>query len=274
MADHDSIDSASSIAVAAQPVQVAAISPNGAATKVFGVFELAEQILLELKTEDLFRAQRVCRQWRAVIESSSPCRKALFLEPGTAEDVHIDNVYTPIVKSWQSTFKLGQELTATASYQESADSENSIAFNPLLVRKLARDPGEILTKWSSLDPTRRNCLHSNLLHVGENASCRKMFISQPPLPFMTISVEVANEALNESLQHGFALSIAQELWTPKDKIVVETVSPAKPCGLGQGTTLGELKDSLHASLKDYRKPHTDALWTFARTESRRATNLR
>lgn len=52
-----------------------------AATRVFGIPELAEMILLHLPMRDLLLAQRVCSHWRTSIEGSPKIQRALFFTP-------------------------------------------------------------------------------------------------------------------------------------------------------------------------------------------------
>lgn len=44
-------------------------------------FEVLEAILLQLPVQDLLLCQSVCRRFRAMVSSSKPIRRALFLEP-------------------------------------------------------------------------------------------------------------------------------------------------------------------------------------------------
>ncbi|KAF2501742.1 hypothetical protein BU16DRAFT_206749 [Lophium mytilinum] len=52
-----------------------------AAKRVLGVTELLEFILLELPIQNIFQAQRVCKQWKEVIANSSPLQQAMWLIP-------------------------------------------------------------------------------------------------------------------------------------------------------------------------------------------------
>ncbi|KAF2811474.1 uncharacterized protein BDZ99DRAFT_518745 [Mytilinidion resinicola] len=52
-----------------------------ATERTLGVTELLELVLLELPIRDIFQAQRVSQQWKAVISNSSPLRKAMWLTP-------------------------------------------------------------------------------------------------------------------------------------------------------------------------------------------------
>ncbi|KAK5693458.1 hypothetical protein LTR97_010027 [Elasticomyces elasticus] len=55
---------------------------SNAALKVFGTNELAEMIFLGLPIRDVLTStQRICREWKAVIEGSLPIQQALFRKP-------------------------------------------------------------------------------------------------------------------------------------------------------------------------------------------------
>ena len=56
-----------------------------ASRTVFATYELLEEILLYLPTEDLVFAQHVSKQWLAVTIRSKRLRQLLFLEPGPGE---------------------------------------------------------------------------------------------------------------------------------------------------------------------------------------------
>jgi len=49
--------------------------------EALSTIELLENILLNLPTQDLLRAQRVCHHWRSTIENSSPLQENLFFKP-------------------------------------------------------------------------------------------------------------------------------------------------------------------------------------------------
>jgi len=52
---------------------------------VFNIPELLEIILRHLPIKRLLHVQRVCRQWRATVESSLELQRALFFEPISSE---------------------------------------------------------------------------------------------------------------------------------------------------------------------------------------------
>jgi hypothetical protein len=50
------------------------------------IYEILQYILLALPIRDLLLAQRVCRQWRSLIQESQPIQRALFFVPTTMAD--------------------------------------------------------------------------------------------------------------------------------------------------------------------------------------------
>ncbi|KAK5722116.1 hypothetical protein LTR17_014388 [Elasticomyces elasticus] len=65
--------------------------PAMAAQAVFAVSELLEMILLKLPMKDMQRSRAVCKQWRGEVDSSIQIKRALFLEPGTPNDLAHDH---------------------------------------------------------------------------------------------------------------------------------------------------------------------------------------
>ncbi|KAF2490499.1 hypothetical protein BU16DRAFT_155039 [Lophium mytilinum] len=49
--------------------------------RVLGVTELLENILLKLPIRDIFQAQRVCKQWKTLIDTSPSLQQAMWLVP-------------------------------------------------------------------------------------------------------------------------------------------------------------------------------------------------
>lgn len=81
-----------------------------AATKVFGKFDLLQQILLHLPLRQLLLAQRISRIAFQVVQSSTEIRQALFFLP-TANVVHTED------ESW---------------IEDGKDEEKLVVFNPFL----------------------------------------------------------------------------------------------------------------------------------------------
>ncbi|KAK4956572.1 hypothetical protein LTR10_006099 [Elasticomyces elasticus] len=62
-----------------------------AAQAVLAVSELLEMILLQLPMKDMQRSRAICKHWRAEVDSSMRIKRALFLEPGTPNDLAHDH---------------------------------------------------------------------------------------------------------------------------------------------------------------------------------------
>ncbi|KAK5722582.1 hypothetical protein LTR15_005813 [Elasticomyces elasticus] len=114
-----------------------------AANTVLMLLELLVIILLDLPTRDLLFAQKVCRTWKEVIDTTKSIQKALYLVPGTMSDVHVDAAHQHLITSTPAT-----------------------AINPLLVSKLAGQ--------SQL------YLRQEVMDAAPGASCCSMYLMQPP----------------------------------------------------------------------------------------------
>ncbi|KAF7189844.1 hypothetical protein HII31_08951 [Pseudocercospora fuligena] len=216
--------------------------PLTAAQKVFGIVELAESIFLELEMREHFRAQQVCRQWKAVIESSKPCRKALFLEPGTANDVNVNLYWRPDMRPWVPALRKAG-LTEMADMIKHGDR---IMSNPLLVKKVPIHPRHLFAP-TPLDRTGYN-VESGIWHgiatfrpkvflaaFSGRASCGRMFITQPPLPFMTNTIELFRRPRSSQRPHrNYVQSYRYQMYDQHGFRLVE------PGFLGYGLTAGEM----------------------------------
>lgn len=58
-----------------------------ASTRVFGIFELAEKILMHLPITDLIHAPRISKQLQSIVTNSKPIQRALFLKPLSGKPV-------------------------------------------------------------------------------------------------------------------------------------------------------------------------------------------
>ncbi|KAK1823853.1 hypothetical protein LTR12_001809 [Friedmanniomyces endolithicus] len=140
--------------------------------------ELLEMILLQLPTRDLLFAQAVCKPWRHAITSSIRTRRALFLEPGAASDVHRD-VATPTLQQFTSTIAFGND-------KDRIIPVGDVAVNPLLFEL------EIFERRHSNRPQDSS---ENFMFTGywmteaalgaisqsRDASCLSMYLTQSPV---------------------------------------------------------------------------------------------
>ncbi|EME88523.1 uncharacterized protein MYCFIDRAFT_170130 [Pseudocercospora fijiensis CIRAD86] len=152
-----------------------------AAARVFAIPELVEAILLRLPTKDLLLSKRISRICRDAHESKS-IKKALFLVPGTALNTSDEASFPQpgysasikYVKSWWSSSSYEVPLPEAAKH--------GVSFNPLLV---AYFTGQTLTIQSDRMKA-SNTAELRVLCHGDDASFRRMFITQPPLRMMTV----------------------------------------------------------------------------------------
>ncbi|EME88593.1 uncharacterized protein MYCFIDRAFT_213345 [Pseudocercospora fijiensis CIRAD86] len=220
-----------------------------AAQKVFGICELAEQIFLELPTNDLLLVQRVCKPWKTTVQSSSVCRKALFLEPGQACDVNLEGgTRCGDVRCW----------SCGALFGALDKRDRDIALNPMLVHQIYLQPP------FNCSPFDDRVLNAKLLDVPMDASCRQMFITQPPLPFATSAIATLDKCAREDKDRP--LNCAAK----KTHLRIVSGSEASPgdCRVfGGGHKLGEIMDSLQESIRPTEEicPRS-SYWTIAWTE--------
>ncbi|GIZ45881.1 hypothetical protein CKM354_000902900 [Cercospora kikuchii] len=150
-----------------------------AAARVFAIGELLEAILLELPIKDLLLSQRINKDCKRAVDSSTRIRKALFLNPGDAEDTNVETVppgpdLTPVKPV--PVGRLSAQLAEKWGFGEiDAVKKSSLAFNPLIICRLA-----FTISWVT---NTRAYLQLPLLDLPEYASCFRMFITQPPIEF-------------------------------------------------------------------------------------------
>ncbi|KAK3642145.1 hypothetical protein LTR22_016266 [Elasticomyces elasticus] len=125
--------------------------------KVFAIPELLEGVLLQLPFIDLLLSQRVCRAWHIAVTSSTKIQKALFLTPGTKDDV------TPYEES-----KSGQ--TYCCVLDEVFRGCSSFTLNPLLKATNGK---------SNMHEVKLLLKHTFSNSCAE-ASCHRMLLTQPP----------------------------------------------------------------------------------------------
>ncbi|EME85965.1 uncharacterized protein MYCFIDRAFT_171805 [Pseudocercospora fijiensis CIRAD86] len=94
--------------------------PLSAATRVFGITELAEQILSDLSPRDLLIVQRVCPNIRYTVQGSSALKKQAFLSPSNGADLELlpDDLRPPHIRSLY-IFTSGTSWAVDAPYTSS-----------------------------------------------------------------------------------------------------------------------------------------------------------
>ncbi|KAM3424360.1 hypothetical protein BST61_g11102 [Cercospora zeina] len=132
--------------------------PN-AATRVFNTFELAEQIFLDVPPRTiLVSIQRTCKQFKAVVEGSSPLQQALFFEPISDTRLRL----APRSWRWRCSGKwiLTAEEHCGCWYESSS---YCLWMHPLIAPVGENDPQYEAT------------------FAYDNASWRRQLASQPPI---------------------------------------------------------------------------------------------
>lgn len=131
-----------------------------AAAKVRALPELLENILLQLPIRDLLFAQKVCKTFKQVMEESPSIQRALFFTPGGVGDVYQTD---------------GKETAEQAAHTEYVRTK-SIALNPLVVSDY------IAYHYKSVGVLKGEYHFSEAaLKARQNASCHRMWMSQPPM---------------------------------------------------------------------------------------------
>ncbi|KAI7183706.1 hypothetical protein KC363_g8101 [Hortaea werneckii] len=154
------------------------------ATKVFGIPELAEAILLNLPMKDLLFAQLICKDIKDLIDGSTRIQRALFFLPGEATSANFESKHMSAPFNWLHE---GKDL--------GFPSEGGVNVNPLIccyhyLKPRSYEPGwhEFKVRQRALDAIcsiMRAQLDDSIQVVP---SCAKMYLTQPPI---TVCVDSA-----------------------------------------------------------------------------------
>ncbi|KAK5710217.1 hypothetical protein LTR17_019052 [Elasticomyces elasticus] len=118
--------------------------------EVLATPELLEAILLHLPLKDLLFSQNVCRAWKAVIDTSPSITKALFLVPDTEPNLANSTTFKPY----------------------------PVSINNLLLTYVRPGPSSFHTVEHYIG---YYAVQSGALQCDLEASCRKMYLSRPPI---------------------------------------------------------------------------------------------
>ncbi|KAL2842578.1 hypothetical protein BJX68DRAFT_270517 [Aspergillus pseudodeflectus] len=148
-----------------------------AANKVLGIAELLELILLNLPMHDLLLVQRVCRQWRACIRSSSRLKEKLFLqtpEPCPRPDTDPKVEMNPLLQETFPAFFTHLETLDRGIFNDTKADSSTLSDERLsLLRVASCNPSLKAQGWYQ-DASRREAV------LRREASWRRMFPSHPP----------------------------------------------------------------------------------------------
>ncbi|KAI5358887.1 hypothetical protein Slin14017_G111700 [Septoria linicola] len=131
-------------------------SKRCACERLFGVFELAEAVFLELPPQQvLINVQRVNRAWQEVVNTSMPLQQALFFRPITSEPL-------------QFVQSFGENRGGSWRFRCEGDQAATVYEHPLL--------GQLVM----------DQLQPSSAVVRPEASWRKQLLTQPPVSFVTL----------------------------------------------------------------------------------------
>ncbi|KAK3623062.1 hypothetical protein LTR56_021815 [Elasticomyces elasticus] len=148
-----------------------------AVQEVLTLPELLECILLNLPIRDLLFSQKVCRRWKAAVDSS-PIQKALFFRPGTAANINYISSNHISTTAWlEASAKNTPDGDEYKSAQHCLEHMATIrregyAINPLLITYGSGQPFHLKPElWQQRDAV------NSTLYVP---SWTRMFLTQPP----------------------------------------------------------------------------------------------
>ena len=140
-----------------------------ASLHVFNTIELLEQILLYLDTKNLVRLQRVCHQWRDVMDRSKILQEALFLSPSPVR------AFAPWKRTPPPPFARLSTLIKVSA--KSPEATPITTLHPALQEVPANVPN------TRIDFV----LDARTLLTCSPASWRATFVTQPPTTYLTLS---------------------------------------------------------------------------------------
>lgn len=155
------------------------------AEQVFNITELAEAILSFLPLKDLLLVQRVCRSFRATIQGSVQLQRLLFLEPeGDFNNRSLKvNPFVPI-----SSLNIIRDDNIHRRIP--GDKSKIAALIPrgylnILIRSESRIHGLKAPKRKSF----QHNLRELFFEQDPQASWRRMYITQPPVPTFQVCLK-------------------------------------------------------------------------------------
>ncbi|EME81811.1 uncharacterized protein MYCFIDRAFT_215491 [Pseudocercospora fijiensis CIRAD86] len=169
-----------------------ATSPN-AATRVFGITELLEHILIDVSPRDLIHLQLVSKNCKNTIDGSSILQRMIYPEPTDAKFAWVDQYRTRLLSRelLGSYIKDIVPVTDLTSRYPDDSFARSARFNELVLRKQSTDV------WGSFAA---RVIGGEILVFNEKAnqilfahdqplSCDKMFLTNIPISELELLVE-------------------------------------------------------------------------------------
>lgn len=151
--------------------------------KAFANMKLRERILLHLPLKDILFSQRMCKQWRRHVQSSTPIKQVLFLEPYATTRLEWTDKPERLME-WPRPAKHG---TYFIDEDTGAAKENTgkAVLNPLIQQYTKygelKLEGLIIPEKANFYDGGLDCIKRNLyaVHACQSASWRQMLYIQP-----------------------------------------------------------------------------------------------
>ncbi|KAI6826198.1 hypothetical protein KC367_g6750 [Hortaea werneckii] len=191
------------------------------ATKVFGIPELAEAILLKLPMKDLLFAQLICKDIKNLIDGSTRIQRALFLLPGEATSAHFESKHESAPFNWLHKGK-----------DRGFPSEGGVNVNPLICRYRYSKPWSYEPGWHEFKVYQRalDVICSMAMRAQRDdsiqvvPSCAKMYLTQPPISVSVDSAVAYDEV--ELIPHVISLR-GRPLGSLVDRLLLHGKQPPR-----------------------------------------------
>ncbi|KAI9708360.1 MAG: hypothetical protein M1820_004064 [Bogoriella megaspora] len=159
---------------------------------VFAIPELLEMMLLLVPMKDVLLSQRVCRHWKAVIDSSIQLQQHLFFVP-CGDPVCLLRRSSRISKSkasfcgWVSSTSgdVSAKGVGTVSKEHEDDRQITVRINPACLNRFYPEQDGRPSYYCF-----KTCFFKGP-EAGSNASWRRMLLTQPPVAKLTTYIHLA-----------------------------------------------------------------------------------
>ncbi|KAF9885217.1 hypothetical protein FE257_000577 [Aspergillus nanangensis] len=119
-----------------------------AVRQAFGIYELIEQIILQLNNPvEIIRAQRVCRNWRDIVQASPALQEACWYQPSNTKNAETRS------DSGQQTWQLNPAFKCIGVSLPTTDTEAQGDFS--LEKRIYDMPGSWTTMLATQPPCQR-----------------------------------------------------------------------------------------------------------------------
>lgn len=171
------------------------LSHDPPAKQVFDTTELCENVLKYLDPKDLVRVQRLCRSTRSCIDSSPTLQEKLFLKPAPTSMLwvlHYGNDDILLGKKATEYIEGAKNPTSAATLSKRPHVYNELFFEVREHREGlgARLCDHCVNGIDAINASRAHLLMTldGLRALPQSASCRAMYVAQPPVAKIRIAV--------------------------------------------------------------------------------------